>query len=153
GVLLAQRPGRRIARIGEDLLPGRRLPLVEREELGLGHVDLAAHLAHRRHVAALELVRDFLERLYIGGGILTFAAVAARRGAHQRAALVAQRHRQAVDLGLGGERERFALLEVEETPDAANEVRHVLGAEGIRQRQHWNYVPDLGKAARRRGAD
>src|SRR5579862_1682216 len=41
-ILLAERTGRRIARIGKDRVAGRLLPLVEREERLLGHIDLAA---------------------------------------------------------------------------------------------------------------
>ena len=41
---------RGLAKIG---VAGRLLPLVEREEGGLGHVDLAAHLAHRQARACL----------------------------------------------------------------------------------------------------
>ena len=42
----------------------------------------------------------------IGGDVLARRAVAARRRLHQFAVLVAQRHRQPVDLRLGGEDER-----------------------------------------------
>ena len=59
-VLLAQRARGRIARIGEDGVAGRLLPLVQRQERLLGHVDLAAHLADIGDVAALQLVRHVL---------------------------------------------------------------------------------------------
>ncbi len=41
---------RGLAKIG---IAGRLLPLVEREEGGLGHVDFAAHLAHSEARACL----------------------------------------------------------------------------------------------------
>ena len=44
----------------------------------------------------------------------------------QHAALVAQRHRQPVDLGLGGERERLVLRQAQEAADARDEIGHVL---------------------------
>ena len=91
-VLLAQGAGRRIARIGEDRLAGRLLALVERKEIGLGHVDLAAHFRDLRHALAFEPMRHILQRADIGGDVLAFAAVAAGGGGDERAVLVAQRH-------------------------------------------------------------
>ena len=43
GILLPQRAGRGIARVGEDLAARRFLPLVQGGEVGLRHIDLAAH--------------------------------------------------------------------------------------------------------------
>ena len=86
---LAQRARRRVARIGENLLAGRLLPLVEREEGGFGHVDLAPHLADVGHPFAAQLIRDVGERSHVWGHVLAFGTVAARRAAHQTAALVA----------------------------------------------------------------
>src|SRR3546814_18373315 len=51
GILLAQRPGGCVARIGEDLAAGRLLPDVEGREIGLGHVDLAPHLEDVRNIS------------------------------------------------------------------------------------------------------
>ena len=45
-VLLPQRSRRGVARVGENLAARRLLPLVERGEVGLRHIDLAAHLEH-----------------------------------------------------------------------------------------------------------
>ena len=108
-VELAQRAGRGVARIDVELLAGFRLLAVKFEERGFGHVDFAAHLAHRRHAFALEPVRNVLERFDVGGDVLAFGAVAARRAGDEHAVLVAQRHRQAVDLRLGGERDFLVL--------------------------------------------
>src|SRR6185312_15709060 len=105
GILLAQRARRRIARIGEDGAAFGLLPLVQRKEGRLGHVDLAAHLADPGYVAALQFLRNVLERPDVGGDVFTLGAVAAGRGGHEFAALVAQRHRQPVDLRLGAERD------------------------------------------------
>ena len=154
GVLLAQRARRGIARIGEHRLAGLGLALVERQEVRLGHVDFAAHLADRRDVLALELVcgTSLMVRM-LAVTSSPFEAVAAGRGLDQRAVLVAQRHRQAVDLRLGGEGELLVLLEIEKAADAGDEIGHVLVAEGVVQRQHRHRVAHLGEAARRRGAD
>ncbi len=152
-VLLPQRSGGRVARIGENLLARFRLPLVEREEVLLGHVDFAAQLADRRNFPALELVRDLLHRPDIGGDVLALEAVAAGGGFDQLPVLVAQRHREPVDLRLGGERDRLVLLEIEEAADARDEIGDLLGVERVLQRQHRHRVAHLGEAARRRGAD
>ena len=152
-VLLAQRAGGGIARIGEDLLARRLLPLVELEEIGLGHVDLAAHLADFRHVAAFELLRHVLQRADIGGDVLAFAAVAAGGGGDEFAVLVAQRHRQAVDLRLGAEGDLLVVAELEEAADAGDEIDDVLLGEGVVEREHRHRVAHFLEAAGGRGAD
>src|ERR1051326_7176789 len=70
-----------------------------------------------------------------------------------RAALVAQRNRQTVDLGLGRERDRLLGGEPQETADALDKVAYVFFAEGIVEREHRHAVPHFGKTARRRRAD
>ncbi len=100
-VFLAQRTGRGVARIGEDAFAGELL--VQGREIGLGHIDLAAHLEHVGRLAVQHL-GDVGDGADIGRHILADAAVAARRGLHQPPLLIAQRAGQAVDLGLGGER-------------------------------------------------
>jgi len=97
-------------------------------------------------------MRDLFQSPDVGGDVLALAAVAARRSPDQRAALVAQRHRQAVDLRLGGEHNLLVVLQVQEPADAADKLRDLIGAEGVLQRQHWYRVADLGKAAGWRGA-
>src|SRR6202035_2120621 len=77
GILLAQRARRRVAWIDKNRVPRCGLSLVELEEAGLGHIDLAAHLADVRHVPALELLRHVRERADVGGHVLALAAVAA----------------------------------------------------------------------------
>ena len=44
-------PAAELRGLAKICLPGRPLPLVERQEGGLGHVDLAAHLADLGHPA------------------------------------------------------------------------------------------------------
>ena len=152
-VLLAQGAGGRVARIGENGCARLLLPLVELQEVGLGHVDLAAHLGDLRHVPALELLRHVMQRADVGGDVFAFGAVAARRGGDQSAVLVAQRHRQAVDLRLSAEVDLVVVGQFEEAADAADEVDHVLLGEGVVERQHRHRVADFGEAARGRGAD
>src|SRR5579863_2424271 len=59
-VLLAQRARSRIARIDEYRVACGLLPLVERKEPLLGHVDFAAHLADFGHLAAFQFLRNVL---------------------------------------------------------------------------------------------
>ena len=152
GVLLAQRARRRIARVGEDGAAFGLLPLVERKESLLGHVDLAADLADRRHVASLELLRHVLEGADIGGDVFALGAVAAGRRGHEFAALVTQRHRQPVDLRLGAERD-LVVPELEKAFDARDEIQHILLGEGVVERQHRYRVADFLKSSGRRRAD
>ena len=117
------------------------------------HVDLAAHVDQLGDVAALQLVRDRGDGHHVLGDILAFHAVAACRRLGERAILVAQRDRQPVDFRLGGEGERRIGVELQKAVHAFNEVRHVLGVEGITQRQHRHAVLDLAEAFGRRRAD
>ena len=102
---LAQRARGRVARVGEDLLSRRFLPLVQRQKGGFRHVNLAADFAHIRRVFAAQLLRNVGERSHIRADVFAFGAVAAGCSAHQASAFVAQRAGQAVDLRLGGEDE------------------------------------------------
>ena len=72
----------------------------------------------------------------IGGDVLAGGAVAAGGGEDQRALLVAQRAGEAVDLGLGGERDLGVLGEVQEAPHPADEIGDLLLAEGIVEAEH-----------------
>ena len=153
GILLPQRARRRVARVDVKLLAGRFLPLVEREEIGLPHVDLAAHLGDVGNVLALQRLRHVLQRPDVRRDILADRAVAARRSVDQLALLVAQRHRQPVDLRLGREGERLVCVELEEAADTIGEARHVFFGERIVKREHRHGVPDLGEAPRRCRSD
>lgn len=151
-ILLPERARGRVARIGEDGIAGRFLPFVEREERLLGHVDLAAHLADIRDVAALQLLRHVFESADVGGDVLALRTVAARRRGDELAALIAQRHRQTVDLRLGGEID-LVVVELQEAHDAADKVAHVLFRKGVVERQHGHGVAHLPEPPRRCRAD
>ncbi len=151
-IFLAQRAGGRVARIGEDGAAFRFLPLVEREEGLLGHVDLAAHLADLGHVAALQLLRHVFQRADIGGDVLTLGAVASRRGGDELAVLIAQRHGKPVDLRFGREIDSV-VRQFQESLDAAGEIDHVLLGKSIVERQHRHRVADLPETPGRRRAD
>ena len=104
GVLLAQRAGRRIARVGKRRC--RRPPPASCSARETPSWSCRPRRAPRRSSGTLRpfsFCGTSFERADIGGDVLALRAVAAGRGAYQLAALVAQRHRQAVDLRLGGQ--------------------------------------------------
>ena len=142
-ILLPQRTGGGIARIGKDLFTRRFLPLIERQKSRLGHVDLAAHLADRRHVFTLELVRHVLERADIGGDVLTFGTITTGGGSDEFSTFIAQRHREAVDLRFGAESDFFVLGQFEEAANASDEIDYVLFGKCVVERKHRHRVPDL----------
>ena len=133
---LAERACRGITRVREDLPAGLELPLVQLGKVGVRHVDFAAHLKDGGHVPALQLVRNLPDGPHICGHVLAFGPIAARRGHDKFATLVAQRHRQAVDLVLGGEVQRRVSRELQETPNPRDEFLDVLVAEHVSKRQH-----------------
>ena len=145
-------PAAELRGLAKGASPRLDLLLVQREKRLLGHVDLAAHLADVGHVAAFQLLRNVLQRADIGGDVLALRAVAAGRGGDEFAALIAQRHRQPVDLRLGGKID-LVVAELEKALDAADEVEHVLFGKRVVERQHRHRVPDLPEAPRRRRAD
>src|SRR6185437_15588561 len=131
GNLLAQRTCGRIAGIGEDLLAGGFLTFVERKKGLLRHIDFAAYLADFWHIAALELLRNVLERADIGGDILPFGAIATRCSGDEFTFLVPQRHRKPVNFRLSAERKLFGVVELQEAANTGNKVYHVLFAKRI----------------------
>ncbi len=150
-VELAQAAGRRIARIGEDAA-GFLHALIEREEILATHVDLAANLHDLRH-ALRKLVGDFVDGADVGGDVLARRAVAARGGRHQPAVLVAQRHRQPVDLRLRREHQFLVGGPGEKALHAGHEVANVLVGKHVVERQHGSGVPDRSEGAGRSRAD
>ena len=80
-------------------------------------------------------------------------AVAAGQRLDQPAVLVAQRAGQAVDLGLGGERDGGVVGELEETSDAADELFDFRVRERVVEAHHRLGMRDLREMRRRGGAD
>src|SRR5690606_27033172 len=145
-VLLAQRTGRRVARIDVFLPTGGRRSRLESLEFVVGHVDLAADFYDLRPAGALQLVRNVGNRLQVGRDVLAHGAVAARGALNEHAILVAKRRRQAVDLGLGGEGKFQSLVALEEAAAALDEIDDVLIGIGLRKTEHRRGVPHLCKA-------
>ncbi len=114
-----------------------------RGEIRLGHIDLAAHF---------EQVGDRVARQplgYIGNGadvrrdILPRRAVAARRGQHQFALLIAQRTGQAVNLRLGGQRDRRIVGQRQEATHTGKKFGNVLIGKAIVEAHHADGVGDF----------
>src|SRR4051812_22243130 len=95
-ILLPQRAGGCIARICEDLAPRRFLPFVERFEVGLGHVNLAAHLEDLGSTD--DRLRNIADGPHIRRDVFAGCSVTARCRKDQLAALISQRATQSVDL-------------------------------------------------------
>ncbi len=163
-LLLPQRARRGVARVGE--LPHARWvehlalgfglcprffhqPRIERSKRLFLHVDFAAHLEHRGRLAG-QLLRDIRDMPHVGGDVLADLPVAARRRAHQHAVLIAQRARQAVDLVLGGERDRLVLRPVQVAAHPRNELGDLLVGEGVVEAHHADFVHHF---AQRRSGD
>jgi predicted ABC-class ATPase len=114
--------------LAKYLLAGRRLRFIQRLEIGVRQIDLAAHLDDLGNVIAQQPVRDDLHRLDVSGYIFAFGAIPARRRLDEPATLVAQRNRKSVDLGFRRERKRCVVIEAQETADAGDELGHILGS-------------------------
>jgi hypothetical protein len=91
-----------------------------------------AHLADGGDVAAFQPLGHVFQRADIGGDILTLCAVTPGGGGDEFAALVAQRHRQAVDLGLGGKID-LVVGQLQEARNAIGEVADVRFRKGVIQ--------------------
>jgi len=173
-VLLAERAGGGIARVGEDLAARRFLAFVERLEVGLGHVHFAADFddlcpgegrgpgrcvssALRRSwapaFAGVQLLRNVRNRPHIRRHILADRAVAARSGKHQLAPLVAKRAAQPVDLRLRRHRHERIRGKRQEALHPGDELLDLLRGKTILEAEHRPRVGDLGERAGRRGAE
>ena len=147
GILLAQRPRGGIARIGEDARA--REPRVERNEIGLGHIDLAANLEDFGRVAGKPL-RDIQDCAHIGRHVLADLPVAARRRLDQHAVLITQRAAQPVDLGLRRQRDRCVGGKVQEASHPRDDLGHLVIGKGVVEAQHRAGVRHLGERGGRR---
>ncbi len=158
-IQLAQAAGCGITGIGEGFTAAFQLSRIKRLEAGLGHVDFAAHLEHRRPAAAVQLERDVANGAHIGADVLASAAIAAGSTAHQMAVLVEQADRQTVELGFaavfdgGAISEQVACWQIQAFAHAAVEIEQVLLLEGIAQAQHRHFMAYLTERRQRRTAD
>ena len=149
-VELAQRTGRRVARIGQHLAAVQARTLVVGLEVGAGHVHLAAHLQHIRPVLAVQALGNVADLAQIGRHVLAGRAIATGRAEHEMTVLVAQADRQPVHLRLGRKPQAAT---PQPLVNAAHEISHLLVAERIGQRQHRHSMAHLGEAAGRTRTD
>ena len=142
---LAQRARGGVARVCEESVVLLGLPAVELGERVERHEDLAAHLDHLGDLAALELLREVVDRDHVGGHVLADLAIAPGRTSDQAAAFVEQRDREPVEL-------RFADVGDVLGHDASEPLAprdEVVTRERVVERQHRLEVAHL----RERGGD
>ena len=153
GIVLADRPGGRVAGVGEGRQAGIDPLLVELREVGDRQVDLAPDLDQRGRV--IDLIRDGLDRLDVPGDVLPHPAVTTGRALDQPAVLVGEGDRQAVDLRLGDEGD-LAGVDVtaqQMVADPGLPGGQLLLGPGVGERKHRHRVLDRGEAGRGRGPD
>ena len=151
-VLLPQRSGGGVARVGERGLAGVAHRLVEPLERLAGQEHLAADLDQRRHrelVGAGQPVRDGVDGLDVGGDVLAGAAVAAGERPDQPAALVEQVDGEAVDLELAQQRRRLDPVAAEPGVPGGE----LVVGERVVEALHPLEVVDGGELRRDRAAD
>ena len=150
GVFLAQRAGSGVARINVILPAILGRTILERLEIGVGHIDLAANFDHRRPARAFEALGNVADGFEVLGDVFTHRAIAACRAFDEDAVFIAQRGRQAIDLGFGSEKQMKVgiadKVALEELATTIDEVGHVFIGKGIAEAEHGDAVSDLGEA-------
>ncbi len=107
-------------------------------EAAARQVDLAARLQLGRGLP-LQHQRHRADGAHVGGHVVAPQAVAARHAAHQPAALVVQRHREAVDLELGHVGD---LARPHQPEDALLELAQLVGRVGVVEAEHGHAVAE-----------
>ena len=130
-------------------LAGLRHALAERQEIVAAHIDLAAHLdARRAHLPDSRCGISSIVRMLA----VTFSPVVPSprvAAVTSLPLLVAQRHRQAVDLRLGGEDQFRSAGNARKRRTLADEIGDVLVGEDVVERQHRPRMNDLPERAGR----
>ena len=148
GILLPQRPGGSIARIGKNLAPRLRLRPIQRGKIRPRHIDLAANLENVGAISAKHL-RNITNKRHVGRHILAHLAIAARRRAHQPPALIAQRAREPVDLVLHRHRHRRILGQRQKPPHPRDKFPHLVIGKRIVEAHHPHRMANFGQRRRR----
>ena len=147
GVELLETSRAGVAGIRERLAAGVLEPLVESGESVARHVDLSADLERLRGGFG-KRQRDRLYGADVLRHVVADDAVAASRGADEPAVLVAERHRDTVDLGLDEVCEALDGL-----PDELVEVEELVLRVGLVEGLHRRVVADLLEGSDRRSRD
>ena len=147
-------PAAELPRVDEEALARVGLALVHRLELGHRHVDLAPDLQQVGvGTAGLgQLLGHVVDRGHVRRHVLPRHPVAPRGRLDEPAALVGERHGDAVDLGLAREGER---VEVEARIGPAQPLPpgpQLVLVEHVVEAHHRDAVPDLLEEPRRRRA-
>ena len=101
-IQLAQAAGSGIAGVGEFLLAGIALTLVQTGEIALVHQHFPAHVDHLRHLFAMQAQGNGAHGADVGGDVFAGRTVAPRGRLDQHAVFVTQADGQAVELQFGG---------------------------------------------------
>jgi hypothetical protein len=137
---------------GAGFLPAAAWALVEAGEAGEREVDLAAHLEERRALARrADTERHGRHGAQVPRHVLAARAVPARRAADERALLVDERDRRAVDLRLDHVGDR--LVRPEPLAHVRGPLLERLRRRHLLERAHRLQVVDLREAAGRGAAD
>ena len=149
-ILLAERAGSGIARIGEQLAPGLFLRCIERREIGFAHINFATNFKDIRDILASQSLRNSGDMGDIGSDILAHLPVPPRGRQHQRAMLIAQRAGEPVNLVLHGESDLGILREIEIALHPLRKFEQLLVRKRIVEAKHPDFMGNFGK---RRGGD
>ena len=152
-VELAQAARRRIAGICKGFAPRFGLAAIERGEILMRHVDLAAYLDARRPSRARQRFGNVGEHACIRCHILADPAIATGRGAAQSPLLISEVQAQPVDFRFAGERDRGIGFQPQEPPHPCNESAYIVGGECVFQREHGQLMLGFGEAGGRGGTD
>ena len=145
-----ERAGGGVAGVGEGDLLGGSAKLVEPDQLGVGHVDLAADL-EQAGGAALEDQGDLADGLEIGRDVVAALAVASGRPRDEVAVLVSERDGDAVDLELDDVANRLAGVQPPADPNVP--VAELVVGIGVVDREHRDDVADGREAFQRLATD
>ena len=149
-VLLPQRSGRGVPRIGERRTPRVRVLIVQGPEVVPPHEHLAADLHEVGDIRGLAAqgLRDRGDGAHVQRDVLAGHTVAAGQSLFEHAAAVDEVQRQAVDLDLAAHRQRPALGPVQVAAHAVVPVTQLLDREHVVQAHHARGVPDRGELVR-----
>lgn len=151
-VLLPQRPGRRVAWIGERRLAIGHQGRVERLEILDTEEDLAAHLEDVRDriaVGGRQSVRDVVDGARVERDVLTGATVATGDTAFEDTVAVHERQRDTVDLEFAEELDLGTGVGV----DPLDPGGHLVVVEDVVQRHHPLEMVDRGESGGETAAD
>ena len=154
-ILLPERSGRRIARVGERRAPGILLFTVERLEIVPTHEHLAADLHELGDIRGrpAEIGGNGADRAHIERDVLTGDAVATRQPLFQHAVAVYQIQCQAVYLHLAGHRQRLALRPVQIAQHRIVPIAQLLDREHVVKAHHARRMPHRSEIIGERAAD